>query len=541
MKLQNQILCNLNKKINEDAKDDWYYTCNDAEQALFKVKEMCHDERAINALERMILELNNIRMEQYSALTEYAWEDKMDLPEGYDQEVYDAYFSDIAQLDLVEDEQPDFITWLEDKQNELVDHVKSIYKDKFHIVGSDGTEYKTDEELKQFMYMVILNYGSYLKDNNIEAKDYSLIDHFDEMNGEYSMWEVIADDKLNESSIEVENGDLKGQTKKDMEDFVKECISSGEVVTNINKFAKILKDGGYATKNREELENLFNYYKELCNELKESTLPEVDNDPDLDAEQVQADVDHWTDTDEANTEDVSGREPVGVYAVSNNHAIFVYEIKNDIDDMVLAGDNLDTSKAMWKYINYEDLTDEETGETIPFFWYGDIKVPMNEVMRTNLNESTVEVDMAVDGNSWEEIEMNIRNLIRQNELTDKIQFKVKEYEGPGGWPTVHLTGDESAIKDALQKLGYEDGSYQLVESVEVPNFQNILNKELTVKEFDIDIHGYMNIFDPYFLTIKSNDKSSAMTVITELCSRNFYVGKSFAKNILYSLLLHLME
>lgn len=489
MKLQNQILCNLNKKINEDAKDDWYYICNDAEQALFKVKEMCHDERAINALERMILELNNIRMEQYSALTEYAWEDKMDLPEGYDQEVYDAYFSDIAQLDLVEDEQPDFITWLEDKQNELVDHVKSIYKDKFHIEGSDGTEYKTDEELKQFMYSVILDYGSYLKYNNMEAKDYSLIDHFDEMNGEYSMWEVIADDKLNESSIEVENGELKGQTKKDMEDFVKECINTGEVVTNINTFAKILKDGGYTTKNREELVNLFNYYKELCNELKESALPEVDNDPDLNAEQVQADVDHWTDTDEANTEDVSGREPVGVYAVSNNSAIFVYEIKNDIDDMVLAGDSSDTSKAMWKYINYEDLTDEETGETIPFFWYGDIKVPMNEVMRTNLNESTVEVDMTVKGHSWEEIEMNIRNLLRYHKLTDKIQFRVKEYEGPGGWPTVHLTGDESAIKDALQKLGYEEGSYQLVESVEVPNFQDILNKELTVKEFDIDNTG----------------------------------------------------
>lgn len=67
MKVNNQILSNL----RED-KEDWYYLCNDAEQALFKVKNECKDERAIKSIERMILELNNIRMEQYNALTEYA-------------------------------------------------------------------------------------------------------------------------------------------------------------------------------------------------------------------------------------------------------------------------------------------------------------------------------------------------------------------------------------------------------------------------------------------------------------------------------------
>ena len=67
MKVNNQILSNL----RED-KEDWYYLCNDAEQALFKVKSQCKDERAIKSLERMILELNNIRMEQYKAVTEYS-------------------------------------------------------------------------------------------------------------------------------------------------------------------------------------------------------------------------------------------------------------------------------------------------------------------------------------------------------------------------------------------------------------------------------------------------------------------------------------
>ena len=67
MRLNNQILSNL-----KENKEDWYYLCNDAEQALFKVKNECKDERAIKSIERMILELNNIRMEQYNALTEYA-------------------------------------------------------------------------------------------------------------------------------------------------------------------------------------------------------------------------------------------------------------------------------------------------------------------------------------------------------------------------------------------------------------------------------------------------------------------------------------
>jgi hypothetical protein len=66
MRVQTSILSNLREN-----KEDWYYLCNDAEQALFKVKNECKDERAIKSIERMILELNSIRMEQYEALTEY--------------------------------------------------------------------------------------------------------------------------------------------------------------------------------------------------------------------------------------------------------------------------------------------------------------------------------------------------------------------------------------------------------------------------------------------------------------------------------------
>lgn len=109
--------------------------------------------------------------------------------------------------------------------------------------------------------------------------------------------------------------------------------------------------------------------------LKES-LSEIDNDQDLDADQVQADVDYWTDVDEANTEDVTGMEPVGVYSVSNSMAIYVYQIEYDIEDRVLAGDSSDETKAKWRDIIYGD------GEA--YFWYGDIKVPFNELMRTDI-------------------------------------------------------------------------------------------------------------------------------------------------------------
>lgn len=80
--------------------------------------------------------------------------------------------------------------------------------------------------------------------------------------------------------------------------------------------------------------------------------------------------------DEANTEDVTGMEPVGVYTVSNSMAIYVYQIEYDIEDRVLAGDSSDETKAKWRDIIYGD------GEA--YFWYGDIKVPFNDVVRTDM-------------------------------------------------------------------------------------------------------------------------------------------------------------
>ena len=134
------------------------------------------------------------------------------------------------------------------------------------------------------------------------------------------------------------------------------------------------------TEEYDNAEDLYNYYRSCENPFGEvDNMNEdaaIDNDQDLDADQVQADVDYWTDVDEANTEDVTGMEPVGVYTVSNSMAIYVYQIEYDIEDRVLAGDSSDETKAKWRNVIYGD------GEA--YFWYGDIKVPFNEVMRTDI-------------------------------------------------------------------------------------------------------------------------------------------------------------
>lgn len=80
------------------------------------------------------------------------------------------------------------------------------------------------------------------------------------------------------------------------------------------------------------------------------------------------------DTD---TEDVSGMRPIGVYTVSNNSAIYVYQIEYDIEDRVLVGDNSNETKAKWRDVIYDD-----NGE--PYFLYGDVRIYFSEIMRTDI-------------------------------------------------------------------------------------------------------------------------------------------------------------
>ena len=82
-------------------------------------------------------------------------------------------------------------------------------------------------------------------------------------------------------------------------------------------------------------------------------------------------------TYEADTEDVTDMRPIGVYTVSNNSAIYVYQIEYDIEDRVLAGDSSDETKAKWRDVIYDD-----NGE--PYFLYGDVRIYFSEIMRTDI-------------------------------------------------------------------------------------------------------------------------------------------------------------
>ena len=55
---------NILEAINSH-RDDFYYKANDAEQELFALKELTDNEDTIKKIERLIIDLNNIRMEEY--------------------------------------------------------------------------------------------------------------------------------------------------------------------------------------------------------------------------------------------------------------------------------------------------------------------------------------------------------------------------------------------------------------------------------------------------------------------------------------------
>ena len=148
MRLNNQILSNL-----KENKEDWYYLCNDAEQALLKVKNECKDERAIKSIERMILELNNIRMEQYKALNEYSLIEDEEIYSSLDN-IFDALrtnFKGITNKDYIKKS----LRFHYDNYFISEDEYKELYKE---FISNKNTVVKSYEDLP---------YGDFKADNTI--------------------------------------------------------------------------------------------------------------------------------------------------------------------------------------------------------------------------------------------------------------------------------------------------------------------------------------------------------------------------------------
>lgn len=146
-----QLKCKL-----DENKEDWYYLCNDAEQALFKVKEQCKDESAIKSLERMIIDLNSIRMEQYERLTEYSLVEEV-----------------VAATNLDLDDMP----------NELRKHFKNV-NNKDYIKKS----------LKMHLDKGLINKDEY----NTLSKEYKLNEEF---------WNEVGEKEYKGIKISIEKGD----------------------------------------------------------------------------------------------------------------------------------------------------------------------------------------------------------------------------------------------------------------------------------------------------------------------------------------------
>jgi len=145
----------LKGKLDEN-KEDWYYLCNDAEQALFKVKEQCKDESAIKSLERMIIDLNSIRMEQYERLTEYSLVEEV-----------------VAATNLDLDDMP----------NELRKHFKNV----------DNKDY-IKKSLKMHLDKGLINKDEY----NTLSKEYKLNEEF---------WNEAGEKEYKGIKISIEKGD----------------------------------------------------------------------------------------------------------------------------------------------------------------------------------------------------------------------------------------------------------------------------------------------------------------------------------------------
>lgn len=273
MRLNNQILFNL-----KEDKEDWYYLCNEAEQALFKIKNQCNDERAIKTIERMIIDLNNIRMEQYETLNEYSLVEE-EIYSNLDNMV-DALrtnFKGITNLDYIKKSlrfhyDNDYISEEEYKElyKEFVASKKSVVKSYEDLPYSDFKARNTLGTLKDGKNFVIFDDNDvYIIKGSIEElkkiiysdedQDLKMFDNFMNKYSKRADNELetqilidtgrLMDDPLNEQSLVEEDRPLLNNAKEQL-DFLNTNLSdiNDEVV---NKTRKELEDkiAGYEKHN----------------------------------------------------------------------------------------------------------------------------------------------------------------------------------------------------------------------------------------------------------------------------------------------------
>lgn len=243
-----------------------------------------------------------------------------------------------------------------------------IFEAEWTVSPSEDYSYLANSIIKMYEYMLeLLDTGELLTEGS------SLKPLYIFSNAQSQEGRSDAESYIHNYKAEAPNLDFKVHREGDM--WYVDFIGSEEDIRNY-----LIKLGWFTPEEIDKYDLIKKYTPEHHDKIVNEDVS-IDGDPDLNREQVNTDVDYWSDVDEANTEDVSNAEPIGTYTVSNNFAILVYQIEYDINDRALVGDSSDTTKAHWTDIIYEPIENDEVDS---YFYYGDIKVPFNEVMRTDI-------------------------------------------------------------------------------------------------------------------------------------------------------------
>lgn len=186
-----------------------------------------------------------------------------------------------------------------------------------------------------------------------------------------------------------------------------------------------------------------------------------------------------TETSEVYEESKEERKVQGIYTVDNSHSVLVYDISYGIDDEVewaLSNDKDNIETSIIKYEFEDDAGPLE--EPRAYFMVGDMKVYLDEVMRTDLFES-------------------VEKLEEDEKVT--LDTKVKE------WLLKEYPDEEDFIVDMPEDLTFNDVHEKLLNHDDIYETLNVGDSVIREKVFygleeatgyDYDYFYYLWLYGP---------------------------------------------
>lgn len=186
-----------------------------------------------------------------------------------------------------------------------------------------------------------------------------------------------------------------------------------------------------------------------------------------------------TETSEVYEESKEKKEVKGVYSVDNSHSVLVYDINYGIDDEVewaLSNDqdNIQTSTIEYAYEDDEGPLEEPRA----FFMVGDMRVYLDEVMRTDLTESVEKLE---------------------EDETATLDTKVKE------WMLKNYPEEEDFIVDMPEDLTFRDvhermlkheDIYEIIQTNDSTDREDVFNGLCEATGYDYDYFYYLWLYGP---------------------------------------------